>query len=133
MPQLPALAPTSNCPSLACRAPVGQPHTEECETAVCLPTGEQRILHRGDRLADLLDHDCGQDTWTGQHYGIAECQEYGWYVRRATSSDPDGAAWVPCEPNHPNAVPDLDRLARHGVWHPADRRWYRRAEGAARG
>lgn len=133
MHQLSKLEPTSNCPDPDCQVPIGVPHLPECEIATCLTTGEQRLLHQGDALAEMLNHDCGQDTWTGQLYGIAECQQYGWFVRRATETDPADATWVPCFPDHPGAVPDLDRLARQCVWDPAQRRWNRRTEVPGRG
>lgn len=143
MRKLPTLEPTSNCPDTNCNAPIGEEHAPDCEVATCLETGEQRILHQEDMpeaptgidptVVQLLTHDCGADTWTGQRYGIDECVQYGWFVRRATANDPSEDGWVPCFPDHPEAVPDLDRLTRHATWDPTQRRWNRRTEVPGRG
>lgn len=127
--KLPTKLAASNCPARDCRVPIGAIHLPECEVATCLHTGQQRILHQ----EELVDHDCGQDTWTGLIYGVAECHEYGWFVRRATSTDPADATWVPCTIDTPGAVADLDRLVRHCTWNPERRRWDRREEVPGRG
>lgn len=137
MPDLPQLATTIHCPDEQCAVPIGTEHLAECEVAICLDTGQQRILHQADMLEppilNLATHTCGEDVWTGQHHGVAECREYDWYVRKAEDADAPLTGWIPCPATDPRAVPDLDRLARHATWSPADTMWRRQQEVTGRG
>ena len=46
MPDLPQLAIVDNCPD--CKAPVGASHERDCLVAICVTTGQQRVLHQDD-------------------------------------------------------------------------------------
>ena len=119
-------AVTSDCPD--CQTPPGTLHQAFCDVATCLDTGLQRLLHvlPMDDLqravagipADGRDgHECGDDMWTGERRGVAECRDADLFVRR------DGDTWVPCPTDWPGATPDLTRLFSTATWSPAAHRW----------
>jgi hypothetical protein len=61
--------------------------------------------------------------WTGELPGVAECQEFGWFVKWVP-----GRGWVrydPDDPHDPDAVPDLYRLLTECVWDRKRKRWRR--------
>lgn len=118
------------CPD--CYVSVGQKHNVDCDVARCLATGEQRLAHLPLAEAALVEgfgvivgiHDCGQDTWTGEHRGAAECREFGWWCRPATAGDAPIAGWIPCPEGTPGAALDLTRLYRHATWDRDTGRWH---------
>ncbi len=114
MPDLPRLAKTTECPDPNCKATLGTRHTPDCSKALCLETGAQRKLHL--EAASHLDHDCGQQAWTGYPPGAVEAAAHDLFVRLATPADQPHSGWIPCEPGTPGAVPDLDRVMRIGQW-----------------
>ena len=118
MPHLPILAAAERCPDSDCNAEIGQPHTRDCTRVLCIAVGVQRILHLADPPDG--DHDCGLDVWTGHPNGTIEAVAQGWFVRPG-SAGPDGARWVPCGADDPDAVPDLDAVLRAGRWNPTRR------------
>lgn len=65
----------------------------------------------------------GRIRWTGVWPGEEECIEYGWYSRMVP-----GRGWVACESDHPDASPDLNRLAVEAKWDQKQRRYVRRAD-----
>ncbi len=67
---------------------------------------------------EALLEDAGRLPWAGMWPGEAECREFGWYVRWE-----EGKGWVQCEEDHPDAGPDLNKLARIGVWDAKARRF----------
>jgi hypothetical protein len=77
-----------------CAVMPGEPHEDGCDVARCLRTGMQR-------LSCTSRHDCGQDVWTGEWPGDADCRRLGWLT-------PDGR-------------PDVNRL------NPLQARWDRQA------
>lgn len=110
------------CPD--CRAPVGDPHDECCDVARCLATGGQRLQCDGqDEEYPYAEHDCGADTWTGRWPGVAEAEEFGWFVQDRCA---EGLGWTPCAADAPGARPDLNRLMFDAVWNATTRRWDRR-------
>ncbi len=119
MPELPQLALTSTCPDTDCRAHIGQRHSRECTTATCLHNGQQRALH----LDEQHEHDCGRQVWTGLPAGTVEAAAHGLWVRPAGADDAPATGWIPCEPQTPGAVPDLDRVMRSGQWNRARQRF----------
>ncbi|SBW21076.1 hypothetical protein FDG2_1891 [Candidatus Protofrankia californiensis] len=105
-----------HCPD--CSVAVGAAHHDDCDWAVCLATGGQRLMCAGAEVDH--DGDCGRDVWTGRPSGAAECVEFGWWVQ---DRGDEGLGFVPCAPDAPGATPDLDRLLRDAVWDPAAGRW----------
>lgn len=80
------------CPD--CDVAVGEAHIHDeddggCDIARCLMTGLQR-------LTCDLDHDCGQDLWTGWWPGQLDCERLGWMIGPG--------------------FPDLRRLYTHATW-----------------
>lgn len=122
----PMLEQVPACPD--CAAGIGEAHDDGCDVAVCLTTGEQRIQCDGyeGRLVEAddghltyinqgVEHDCGQQTWTGYWPGKLECVEFGWWCQDRTS---EGLGFVHCAPDAPGARPDLNRLGLDTVWDP---------------
>lgn len=99
------------CPDCGVRA--GEEHDAGCDVARCLITGHQR-------LSCDQGHDCGRNVWTGEWPGDAECREFGWWVQDRCS---EGMGFVPCAPDAPGAVEDLNRLSRDARWSPEAARW----------
>lgn len=130
-----------NCPK--CPAEIGQPHTAHCPVARCLHTGEQRLMHWAfgprriavtARIADVVmvtededNHDCGSDLWTGEMPGVVEARAFGWWCRPATTADAPLTGWIPCPPDTPGAVLDLNRLFTHAIWDQAANTWHQAA------
>ena len=63
-----------------------------------------------------------RETWSGRWPGEAECEQFGWYSKRAPNG---GVGWVTCEAGDEGAGLDLNRLSREAVWDPTNRRWIR--------
>ncbi|MFT7837742.1 hypothetical protein Q5530_16530 [Saccharothrix sp. BKS2] len=83
------------CPD--CAVAVDEAHVHGgCDIACCLVTGRQRLM------CDL-DHDCGQDIWTGWRPGHLDCERLGWMIGPG--------------------FPDLHRLYTQAIWDPAHRHW----------
>jgi hypothetical protein len=61
-------------------------------------------------------------SWTGEWPGEAECREFGWYSRHGDASKGE-PYWVPCGPDHPDAEPDMNRLARAAMGLRGDAYW----------
>lgn len=109
-----------------CAAPVGEPHSPGCDVARCLYTGRQRIPC--DATAVLFGRpeqqphaNCGRQVWSGAWPGAAECEEFGWH----SFLDPDLRGWTRCEPDHPEAGADLNRLFAEAEWDRTACRWRR--------
>lgn len=122
MPDQAALS--TNCPDPDCGVPIGAPHVIDCTTAVCVMTGEQRILHTDNPPASDLPgvdvHVCGDTPWSGRLPGADEAAAHHLFVQPAP---PPMSGWLPCPPGTPGAVPDLDRLVRTGRWNPIRQTW----------
>ncbi len=143
MPDRPKLASAEiidQCPD--CKVLIGEQHTADCLVAVCVTTGHQRALHAdlpdlpvpAGLPADLDIHTCGFDIWTGRIPGVVEAVAHGLWARPATADESAlTEGWVPCGPDEPGAVPDLDRLARTGQWNPIRKRWELTEEEPGRG
>ncbi len=120
-------APTPSERCWDCQVAVGQAHADECDWAVCLATGGQRLMCGGQGV----DHDggCGADVWSGRPSGEAEAAEFGWWIQDRTS---EGLGFVPCAADAPGATPDTQRLIRDAVWDRRSGRWRRRAAAEGR-
>jgi hypothetical protein len=68
--------PGLHCPSSLCHTAVGFPHTAQCDIAVCLSTGMQRLIRDHVPVNDP-SHECGNDVWTGYYPGEREALAYG--------------------------------------------------------
>lgn len=108
------------CPD--CGAGINVKHDASCDVARCLATGRQRIgCEFGSVFGGDEDHDCGRDVWTGYWPGEVDAARLGFWCR------PVGAGFEPCGPDHPDAMPDLNRLTRECQWNSAEKRWELRA------
>lgn len=123
MPDLPKLARVDRCPD--CTAELGAKHQPDCQIAICVTTGHQRLMHAihpppptPGLPIDIDFHTCGEQVWTGYPTGAVEAAAYGLFVRLAALADAPIVGWIPCEPGDPAAVPDLDRLVRTAQWNP---------------
>lgn len=65
-------------------------------------------------------HDCGDQAWSGEWPGKAECRELGWYVYGDPSVE---GYWVRCDPDRLQATEDLNRLVTDAEWNPDLQRW----------
>ncbi len=129
MTDLPRLTAATTCPDEDCRVPIGRKHTRECSVAICIMTGCQRVLHSAAPPGRLIpapgfdEHVCGEDVWSGYPHGAVEAAAAGLFVRERRPGDPGRRRWIPCEPSHPDATPDLDRVIRAGYWNPVRQVW----------
>lgn len=89
-----------------CGAMPGEVHQDGCDVARCLTAGIQR-------LQCCEDHDCGTETWSGAWPGEADCEVLGWHSYFIPYK-----GWLRCGPGHPEAGPDLNRLAMETEWDP---------------
>lgn len=92
----------SDKPCGDCGADIGAEHTENCDVARCLVTGEQR-LGCGEQ------HDCGRDVHTRWWPGARECAEWGWFMKINGRFEPA-----------------LNEIPRRAEWNAAKRQWERR-------
>ena len=115
------------CPD--CGAVVDEPHKDGCDVARCLFTGMQRLMCDGMHCRQgppgcSTPVTCGQDIWSGTWPGEMECAEFGWWAFfRAPRPGEQYGVWEPCEPDHPDAVPDLNRLITDAAWDETAGRW----------
>lgn len=130
-----------------CGAKPGEPHDDGCDVARCLWTGGQRLqcvgtlaaeacrtligAGRTDLAEDLahylslddLNHDCGQEVWTGEWPGSADAAELGFFcIWGMVASGRPG--WTVVDRDTPGAMPDLNRLCPpHARWDREQRKW----------
>jgi hypothetical protein len=108
-----------SCPD--CAAESGQAHVEGCDLARCLRSGRQRLQCAAQGSAF---HDCGQDEWTGEWPGAADCREMGlWCYWEDPAPGEQYGRFVLCAADHPQARPDLNRLHTECHWDAQQARW----------
>jgi hypothetical protein len=102
-----------------CGAKPGEFHDDGCDVARCLVTGFQR-------LQCTLRHDCGEQTWSGEWPGVAECEEFDWWAYESPATQ----KWM-----RENGIPgwdkphcNLNRLAPECEWDHLARRYRRRGD-----
>lgn len=100
------------CPD--CQAHPGQLHQPGCSLDPCPACGNVF------RSCQCLDDGTPRVRWTGYWQGTLECRAFGWYVRPI-----EGQGDVRCGRDHPDAVEDLNRLARDAIWDPDQLRYER--------
>ncbi|MGP4027133.1 hypothetical protein [Actinomadura sp. 3N407] len=119
-----------HCPD--CGTATGQPHASSCDVARCLWTGLQRLSCKWFGLDPLLtEHDCGQDAWSGRWPGEEDAERLDWWIYWDGPSpkhgwDYQGRGWVRVTADHPDAMPDLNRLVIEGRWDRKNQRWVAR-------
>lgn len=115
----------------------GLPHEHGCDVERCQITGMQWIMCGGwsdrdpcsceDRngyddegfithTCGQSPHDCGSEVWLGFWAMERDAVALDLWCRW-------GPGWIPCERDHPDATPDLNRLVSEGAWNPATARW----------
>jgi len=114
-----------------CGAKPGDLHSDGCDVARCLVTGRQRLSCNVGTVVfgwtETQPHDdCGQQAWSGEWPGVAECEEFDWWAEEseATKAHFREQGWhVPEEPHH-----NLNRLPAETAWDPAACRYRRPAD-----
>lgn len=108
-----------HCPQ--CGAGIGELHATGCDVEQCPYCGGQLLscFCFGNNL-DFVPAD-DRMVWTGEDPGVAECLEFGWFAKRSSKG------WVPCGPDEPNAIPDLNRLHVAAVWDREQKRFVKKA------
>lgn len=88
------------CPS--CGVVVGQRHDSQiCDISRCADHGDQFSPQPG----------CRPTRWLGYFPGQLEAVEYGFFCHWDSDN-----GWVTCGPEHPEAMPDLNRLVVECDW-----------------
>lgn len=117
-------------PCSGCDAKPGSLHELGCFTERCRMCGGQLVAcgcaakfgadEDGDATEEAyqqfdaeVEKLGGRMPWSGILYEqeCALAREQGWFVRWAPG-------WVPCEATHPDAQPDLNRVAFASTWDP---------------
>lgn len=126
-----------------CAVSPGEPHLDGCDVARCLVTGGQRLQCYPEAAYDpsdpewdeiAFDHygDCGQDIWTGEWPGDADCRRLGFWCRwevdgkLAEFGPPTWGGvgrWARCEADDDGATPDLNRLVVEAFWNRSTCQW----------
>ncbi|MFI7448105.1 hypothetical protein ACIBQX_11455 [Nonomuraea sp. NPDC049714] len=106
------------CPD--CQVEPDGPHEIGCDVARCPLCGTQQLQCREHEFAEVFA------IWTGAWPGNVECEREGWWCIWR----PGNGGWVACEPDHPEARPDLNRLLiaagrRELVWSRERQQWVR--------
>lgn len=93
-----------------CAVKPGENHDPGCDVERCPYCGGQRL--------SCCDESDGPEAlpWTGVWPGVEECIEYGFYCRW-------GPPWIPCDKDHPDAGPDLNRLLTQCKWDRAKKKF----------
>lgn len=82
--------------------------------------------------------DCGEDIWTGEWPGLAECREFGFWTQWIVNGKPAELhyraqpgdvvqGWRDCEEGAPLAAEDLNRLSSACNWDRSAKRWVLRS------
>ena len=133
-----------------CGAKPGELHQQGCDVERCAMCGAQQIgceciytvngLDAGDleethreiyekgptkEMYEKFDAAIqalgGRLPWTGEWPGDAECREFGFWC--FWGPDYGQTGWVPCDPTHPGATEDLNKLAFKSTWDVKQRRY----------
>lgn len=96
-----------NCPD--CNAGLNEFHGENCDVARCAVSGIQLFSCCVFDTSEI--HECINTTWSGYWPGIEECFEYGLFAWFCPN-----VGFIPCGPEHPEAICDLNRLIVRYRW-----------------
>ena len=103
--------PPKHCPD--CGAKPGELHAEGCDIERCPECGFQRIS------CECAEESHPRIPWTGEWYGVAECQELGFYCRY----DDVTGCWIECAATDMHAAPDFTRLYAECYWNATQQKW----------
>lgn len=95
---------TESRPCPDCGATPGQLHNTGCDVERCHECGGQRISCDCDTVSPR------QLPWTGEWPGNEAAARLGLWTRWTE------LGWKECGNDHPDARPDLNRLAVLGIW-----------------
>ncbi len=111
------------CPD--CEAPVGELHVRGCDVEQCPYCGGQLLSCCCPGIDTEYVPDDDRLPWTGEWPGTRECEEFGWYAKRAA------VGWVSCAADEPGAGPDLNRLHIEAGWDRENKRFVKKTEEPA--
>ena len=92
------------CPVKGCEVPVGDRHKSFCTMARCKEHGFQLF-------SCPLDDPHTPSIFRGEFPGTSEAIARGWFSRFD-----ENKGWVACQSDHPDAMPDLNRVMSELVW-----------------
>ena len=123
MPGPPTLPLSDKCPDSDCNVSIGERHRSRCIIAICVMTGQQRLIHDSIGATEDTDpgaafHTCGKDVWVGYPHGALTAATHGLFARPSQQPGDPSLSWIPCSPDHPDARPDIPRLVSSGRWDP---------------
>jgi hypothetical protein len=119
------LAKEKCCPD--CGTGLGEFHAEGCDVEPCPYCGGQLLSCCCEGIgSDSVPAD-DRMPWDGFWPGSRACVQFGWFARMVREGD--RKSWVPCGPDEPGAIPDLNRLHTEARWSRRKKRWVRRKGG----
>lgn len=92
------------CPVDGCEVAVGDRHKSFCTMARCKEHGYQLF-------SCALDAPHTPSIFKGEFPGTSEATARGWFSRFD-----ENEGWVECQQDHPDAMPDLNRVMSELVW-----------------
>jgi hypothetical protein len=105
-----------------CNVAPGQLHVQGCDNETSPYCGGRLLWCNCEEYysltfggGDLTDEE--RVPWRGERQGIAECREFGWFVRKGVNG------WERCSAGDPKARPDIMRLKSEAKWNRTQKRW----------
>ena len=103
------MADYETCPD--CDVEIGKAHKKSCDVSRCKTHGLQLISCH-------MPGGCAPTTFTGYFHGTEEAIERGWFSYLVR-----GQGWIPCDKDHEDAWPDLNRVMKELSWNSASERF----------
>lgn len=94
----------ATCPVESCGVTVGSRHSKVCTIARCKEHGDQFFSCPNDGAHT-------PSLFRGDYPGATEAIERGWFSRFDQNE-----GWVACQSDHPDAMPDLNRVMTKLIW-----------------